>query len=105
MQSLLIEPHTCRVFIAPNNDDPTKITSELADRERPFSESIHYDHKGIKNNILVVHMVIFVTGITCFLLAICITATPFITDLWLLVVVVLFGGVTFGYLDAGDGNI
>jgi len=28
-------------------------------------------------------------------------ATPWITELWLLVVVVLFGGICYGYLDAG----
>ncbi|XP_039262161.2 sodium-dependent glucose transporter 1-like [Styela clava] len=40
-------------------------------------------------------------GATCFLLALMVTATPWVVDLWLLVVVVLIGGITFGYLDAG----
>jgi len=35
------------------------------------------------------------------LLASVVIATPWITDLWLLVVVVMAGGVGFGYLDAG----
>ena len=41
------------------------------------------------------------SGFSSLLLAAVVIATPWITDLWLLVIVVMTGGVGFGYLDAG----
>jgi len=44
----------------------------------------------------------FCAGIASLLLGAVVTATPWITELWLLVIVVLIGGIVFGYLDAGE---
>ena len=40
-------------------------------------------------------------GITSLMLSAVVIATPWITELWLLVVVVMVGGICYGYLDAG----